>query len=148
MSLYRSDPAAAGANVRRRRVVPVEESQSRFERAVVRFNASEAARTAAGLTRSMGRPRASVGAAAGSADEVRITVAWQLCWYQWGVDLADELRPIFLIAKGEEVDQLDRSARQWNAKAGEDGRLALGIKAARGGRNRRTSWLRRPRSWS
>jgi uncharacterized protein YcfL len=93
----------------------------------------------------MGRPRASVGAAAGSASEVRITVAWQLCWYQWGVDLADELRPIFLIAKGEEADQLDRSARQWNAKAGEDGRLALGLKGAR---ERRGVWLRRPRSWS
>jgi uncharacterized protein YcfL len=121
---------------------------SRLGRAVVRFNASDAARTAAGLTRSMGHPRASVGAAAGSADEVRITVAWQLCWYQWGVDLADELRPVFLIAKGEEADQLDRSARQWNAKAGEDGRLALGVKAARGGRELRAAWLRRPRSWS
>jgi hypothetical protein len=85
---------------------------------------------------------------AGSTSEVRITVAWQLCWYQWGVDLADELRPVFLIDKGEEVDQLDRSARQWNAKAGEDGRLALGVKAARGGRELRAAWLRRPRSWS
>jgi uncharacterized protein YcfL len=96
----------------------------------------------------MGRPRASVGAVAGSASEVRITVAWQLCWYQWGVDLADELRPVFLIDKGEEVDQLDRSARQWNAKAGEDGRLALGSTALGGRRDRRTAWLRRPRSWS
>jgi len=121
--------------------------QSRFERAVVRFNASEAARTAAGLSRSMGRPRVSVGAAAGSASEVRITVAWQLCWYQWGVDLDDELRPVFLIAKGEEVEQLDRSARQWNAKAGDDGRLALGASAGRR-RERRAAWLRRPRSWS
>jgi hypothetical protein len=94
----------------------------------------------------MGRPRVSVGAAAGSASEVRITVAWQLCWYQWGVDLADEMRPVFLIEKGEEVDQLDRSARQWNAKAGDDGRLALGASAA--GRERRGAWLRRPRSWS
>jgi uncharacterized protein YcfL len=119
-----------------------------FEHAVVRFNASEAAYTAAGLTRSMGSPLASVGAAAGSTSEVRITIAWQLCWYQWGVDLADELRPVFLIAKGEEVDQLDRSARHWNAKAGEDGRLALGAKETRGGRERRSSWLRRPRSWS
>jgi hypothetical protein len=121
---------------------------SRLGRAVVRFNASDAARTAAGLTRSMGRPRASVGAAAGSPGEVRITVVWQLCWYQWGVDLADELRPVFLIERGEEVDQLDRSARQWNAKAGEDGWLVLGAGASRSGRERRAAWLRRPRSWS
>jgi hypothetical protein len=96
----------------------------------------------------MGRPRVSVGSAAGSASEVRVTVAWQLCWYQWGVDLSDELRPVFLIGRGEEVEQLDRSARQWNASAGEDGRLVLGANAARGGRGRRAAWLRRPRSWS
>ncbi len=96
----------------------------------------------------MGRPRASVGAAAGSAGEVRVTVAWQLCWYQWGVDLADELRPVFLIGRGDEVDQLDRSARQWNAKAGEDGRLSLGGGTLGSGRERRAAWLRRPRSWS
>ncbi|MFL5899825.1 MAG: hypothetical protein ACJ75S_01300 [Solirubrobacterales bacterium] len=145
MSIYQRDPAAPGANVGRARGP----SGGHLERAVGRFNASEAARTAAGLTRSMGRPRASVGAAAGSAREVRITIAWQLCWYQWGVDLADELRPVFLINRGEEVDQLDRSARQWNAKASEDGRLALGS-AVFGGRRRerRTAWLRRPRSWS
>lgn len=143
MSIYARDPAAPGANVGRRRRGP---SEQRLERAVVRFNASEAARTAAGLTRSMGRPRASVGAAAGSASEVRVTVVWQLCWYQWGVDLADEMRPVFLIDKGEEVVQLDSSARQWNAKAGEDGRLALGASA--GSRQRRAAWLRRPRSWS
>jgi hypothetical protein len=78
---------------------------------------------------------------------VRVTVAWQLCWYQWGVDLADEMRPVFLIDKGEEVDQLDRSARQWNATAGEDGRLGLGA-AARSRPERRAAWLSRPRSWS
>ena len=144
MSIYQRDPAAPGANVGRRRGP----SGAPLERAVVRFNASEAARTAAGLTRSMGRPRASVGAVAGSASEVRITVAWQLCWYQWGVDLADELRPVFLIGRGEEVDQLDRSARQWNAKAGEGGRLALSGGLLGGGRERRAAWLRRPRSWS
>lgn len=145
MSVFKSDPAAPGANVGRRQgMAPA----GRLERAVVRFNASEAARTAAGLTRSMGKPRASVGAAAGSASEVRITVAWQLCWYQWGVDLADELRPVFLIGRGEEVDQLDRSARQWNASAGDGGRLALGANVARSGRERRAAWLRRSRSWS
>jgi hypothetical protein len=145
VGLYQRDPAAPGANVRRRNVVA---SGVRLERAVARFNASEAARTTAGLSRSMGSPRASVGAAAGSASEVRITVAWQLCWYQWGVDLADEARPVFSIARGEEVEQLDRSARHWNADAGGDGRLALRGKGARGGGERRIGWLSRRRSWS
>jgi hypothetical protein len=127
VSIYQRDPAAPGANVGRRRGP----SEGRLELAVSRFNASEASRTVAGLSRSLGRPSVSVGAAAGSPSEVRITVAWPLSWYQWGVDLADELRPVFLIAKGEEVEQLDRSARQWNAAAGEGGRLALGAPVAR-----------------
>ncbi len=55
--------------------------------AIARFNSSDAGRTAAGLTRSLGQPKVSVGAAAGSPSEVRITVAWELCWYQWGVDV-------------------------------------------------------------
>jgi hypothetical protein len=123
------DPAAPGANVGRRSQEPREEPRSRLERAVARFNASEVARTVAGLMRSLGQPSVSVGAAAGSPSEVRITIAWELSWYQWGVDLGDELRPVFPIDKGNEVDQLDRSARQWNASAEEGGRLALGLSA-------------------
>lgn len=100
-------------------------SPGSLERAVRRFNRSQAARTVAGLTRTLGTPCVSVGAAAGSPGEVRVTVAWELCWYQWGVDLADGGRPVFQIARGEEISQLDGSARQWNAGAGEGGRLML-----------------------
>ncbi|HEV2727031.1 MAG TPA: hypothetical protein VGV34_01990 [Solirubrobacterales bacterium] len=96
-----------------------------FQRAVVRFNASERGRTVARLTHTLGVPKASVGALAGAPDEVRITVAWELSWYQWGVDVGDETRPVFEIAKGGEVDQLDAAARQWNAVVGADGRLRL-----------------------
>jgi hypothetical protein len=124
------DPAAPGANVGRAKPETREEPRTRLERAVARFNSSEAARTVAGLMKSLGQPGVSVGAAAGSPSEVRITVAWELSWYQWGVDLGDELRPVFPIDKGNEVDQLDRSARQWNARAEEGGQLALGSPAA------------------
>jgi hypothetical protein len=82
-----------------------------------------------------------VGAAAGSAGEARITIAWELCWYQWGVDLGDERRSVFEIAKGTEVAQLDSSARQWNASAGEDGQIAIG--GARRPPARRGTWLGR-----
>jgi hypothetical protein len=101
-----------------------------FERAIARFNSSDAGRTAAGLTRTLGKPFASIGAAAGRPNEVRITVAWELSWYQWGVDIGDELRPVFEIDKGREIDQLDSAARQWNAAVGEDGRLTLAERAA------------------
>jgi len=101
-----------------------------FERAVARFNSGEAGRTVAGLTRTLGKPFVSVGAAAGAPDEVRITVAWEYSWYQWGVDIGDELRPVFEIDKGREIDQIDQPARQWNGSVGEDGRLVMGERAA------------------
>jgi hypothetical protein len=129
------DPAAPGANVGRRpEPGPSESPRRRLQRAVERFNASEAARTVSGLTRALGQPRVSIGSAAGSSSQVRVTVAWELSWYQWGVDLADQLRPVFQLDKGEEVGQLDGPAREWNAHAGEGGRLALGpAPAARAG---------------
>jgi hypothetical protein len=120
VSIYQRDPAAPGANIRRRQA---EAPGSRLERAVARFNESSAGRTAAGLTRSLGRPTVSVGAAAGSSNEVRITVAWELCWYQWAVDPAGH---VVEIAKGEDLEQLDRSARHWNAGVGEAGQLVFG----------------------
>jgi hypothetical protein len=124
------DPAAAGMTVGR--IAPTADSPAgRLERAVARFNASEAARTVAGLTRTLGEPRVSIGAAAGSPSEVRITVAWELGWYQWSVDLGDERGPVSELGKGEEIDQLDGSARQWNARAGEGGRIALGANPPR-----------------
>jgi hypothetical protein len=124
----RPDPAGPGMRGRSR---PLDDEEadlsptSRFERAILRFNVSEAGRTVAGLTRTLGPPSVSVGASASGAQDVRITVAWEISWYQWGVDLGDELRPVFQIAKGYEVAELDPSARQWNATAVE-GRIAMG----------------------
>jgi hypothetical protein len=113
--------------VRRPRPLPPPDpaAPTPFERAVARFNSSEAGRTVAGLTRTLGTPHASVGHAAGAPDEVRVTVAWDLSWYQWGVDIGDELRPVFQIDKGGEIEQLDPPARQWNAFVAADGKLGL-----------------------
>jgi hypothetical protein len=125
----KSDPASAPAK-RPRPLPPADpDAPSPFERAAARFNSSEAGRTVAGLTRTLGRPFVSVGAAAGAPNEVRITVAWEFSWYQWGVDIGDELRPVFEIGKGHEIDQLDRAARQWNASVDEDCRLTLAERA-------------------
>ncbi len=139
MSIYQRDPAAPGANVRRRQL---EAPGSRMERAVARFNESDAARTVAGLARSLGRPSVSVGAAAGWSSEVRITVAWELCWYQWAVDVSEEQRPVAEIARGEDLEQLDRSARHWNASVGAGAQLVFGAEDL-SPRHRRVGWLRR-----
>ncbi len=82
-------------------------------------------RTVTGLTRTLGVPRASVGASAGAPGEVRVTIAWELSWYQWGVDIGDELRSVFELDKGGEIDQLDAAARQWNAIVADNGTLRL-----------------------
>jgi hypothetical protein len=118
------DPAAAGAQVRAR--VP-DSPHARQEHAIERFNESQESRTVRGLIRTLGPPWISVGTGAQSPSEVRITVAWELSWYQWGVDLRDELRPVYQIAKGHELSELDAAAQQWNAMAGEGGRLVLGL---------------------
>ncbi|MBS1863279.1 MAG: hypothetical protein JSS68_16400 [Actinobacteria bacterium] len=117
-------PDPAGRGMRPRRLQPDLSPATRFERAVARFNSSEAGRTVSGLTRTLGAPSVSVGDLAGAADEVRVTVAWELTWYQWGVDLGDELRPVFELAKGYEIDEIDAPARQWNASAHE-GRVVM-----------------------
>jgi hypothetical protein len=127
VSIFRRDPAAPGANVGRARAREIGSPRVQLERAVTRFNASDAARTVAGLTRSLGPARISIGAAAGSPSEVRITVAWELCWYQWRVDVGEDGRAVFQIGRGSEIDQLDRSARHWNASCGDRGELALGV---------------------
>jgi hypothetical protein len=132
VSIYQRDPAAPGANIRRRQG---DSSSVRLERAVELFNESQGGRTVAGLVRSLGSPQVSVGAAAGVSADVRITVAGELCWYQWAVDQAGHVDET---AKGEEVEELDRSARHWNAGVGKDGQLVFG--AAGRQPARRTFW--------
>ena len=128
------DPAARGA-----RAEPLDPGSAPigpFEQAASRFNASEAGRTVVGLVRTLGSPWVSVGASAGAPGEMRITVAWELTWYQWGVDLNDEGRPVFELAKGREIDELDSAAKHWNASAVEGGRIIVAAKkrpAAGGG---------------
>lgn len=117
------DPAARGAGVGNSGAV--REPGTRLERAVARFNESEHARTVAGLTRTLGEPQVSVGGAAGSPNEIRLTVAWELSWYQWGVDLGEPERAVYEIDKGHEISQIDASAREWNAQVAEGG-LRLG----------------------
>jgi hypothetical protein len=117
------DPAARGARAQRPGGEP--SSLGRCERAAARFNASEASRTVAGLVRTLGTPRVSVGASAGAADVVRVTVAWELSWYQWGVDLSEQERPVFELAKGRELTEIEAAARQWNASTIDGGRIVM-----------------------
>ena len=83
------------------------------------FNSSDATRKVAGLRRSLGEPRVSL--RPGDAGAEVVTVAWELCWYQWSVE-GERIRQV---AKGNEISELPIADRDWTATAAEDGRLTL-----------------------
>ena len=138
MSTNRACPTAPGATVgRRRRGRGQGGAEDLLELAVELFNGSDAPRMVAGLTRTLGEPKVSIGAAAGSSSEVRVTVAWELSWYQWGVDADRGPRSVSLLAKGGELTQLDGAARVWNGGIAKGGVLHLGRSPRRAARRRR-----------
>jgi hypothetical protein len=59
-------------------------------RAVELFNGSEHPRTVSGVARSLGAPIVAVRPSATEGSVVTIVVAWELSWYRFEVDLADE----------------------------------------------------------
>jgi hypothetical protein len=110
----------------RRRLPRYEPPDRRLRRAIEQFNASEHRRTVAGLARSLGPPRVAAVTGPEAPDEVRLTVAWELSWYQFEVVLADERATIRALGKGDEISELGEDDQTWNARATEDGMLQLG----------------------
>lgn len=123
-------PGAAGGRRSRRRGIP-QSPERRMRRALEAFNASEHRRTVAALVRSLGSPSVCVATPAGAPAEVRVTVAWELSWYQWEVDLSGNGMPVRELAKGGEPGELAAADRAWNARASEGGELRLGLRARR-----------------
>lgn len=107
------------------RAVPTN-AQLKLDRAVEVFNDCEHRRTIAGLARTLGPPQVSAIGSSSSAAEVVLTIAWELAWYQYVIDLSDPREPVQLRSRGEELDELDEQARQWNVTALGDGLLAIG----------------------
>lgn len=96
-----------------------------LDEALAAFNASEQRRTVAGLTRSLGTPRATGLAirTAQGANGARLTVVWELAWYQWVVGPGERGPEIREAGKGETVDQLRAADRNWNLEVDRDGSL-------------------------
>jgi hypothetical protein len=86
------------------------------------FNESTHPRTVSGIARTLGDPRVSV--VRRSHREVVVTVAWDLSWYQYRVDMLGA-QTVTLQHRGEELEELDGSFREWNAQADRDGIVAL-----------------------
>ena len=89
------------------------------------FNGSEHTRTIAGVARSLGPPAVTVRPSDSHPAVVWVVAAWELCWYRYEVDLADELPSVRVAARGTELDELETAEREGNARANEDGVLAL-----------------------
>jgi hypothetical protein len=102
-------------------------AQVKVERALELFNQSEHVRTIGGIYRTLGEPWVSAFPEAEAPAEVTIVVAWELSWYCYRVDLGDADDPVTLLRKGQELDELAESMREWNATALPDGRLAVGV---------------------
>ena len=121
-----SPPRRARRDARHVRAVPTN-AQVKVERALELFNHSEHVRTIGGIFRTLGEPWVSAFPLAEAPAEVTIVVAWELSWYCFRVDLGDADDPVTLVRKGQELDELDESMRDWNATALPDGRLAVSV---------------------
>src|SRR4051794_33797281 len=119
-------PRRARRDARHVRAVPTN-AQVKVERALELFNLSEHVRTMGGIFRTLGEPWVSASPLAEAPAEVTIVVAWELSWYCFRVDLGDSDDPVSLVRKGQELDELDESMREWNATALPDGRLAVSV---------------------
>jgi hypothetical protein len=86
------------------------------------YNASAYRRTIGGVAKSLGEPRASILPLAGVNQELVITIAWDITWYQYRVS-PESAQPIKLEARGHELGDLDGAFQAWNAKIQPDGRI-------------------------
>jgi hypothetical protein len=93
------------------------------ERALEVFNAGEHPRRLAGVARALGAP--TVRATRLESANVAVVVAWELCWYRYEIDLADEAQGAWLAAEGMELAELPGEDRVANAVADERGELSL-----------------------
>ena len=75
-----------------------------------------------GIARTLGDPRVSV--VQRNASEIVVTVAWDLSWYQYRIDMLGP-RPVTLHRRGEELAEIESRFQAWNAALEADGTVAL-----------------------
>jgi hypothetical protein len=97
----------------------------KMARALDVFNQSAHPRRIAGVTRSLGTPMVTVSPSEVEGAIVAIVVGWELCWYRYEVDLADEAAGVRVLGQGAELSELTDAERLANALADERGRLVL-----------------------
>ena len=108
------------------RAVPTT-AQVKVERALQLFNGSEHQRTVVGLARTLGPPWITAMPDLDQQSAVTLVVAWELSWYRYRIDLGDEVDPVVMLEKGEEIEEIDEELREWNATMDADGRVVTGV---------------------
>lgn len=86
------------------------------------FNGSSYRRTVGGIAKSLGDAKASVVPLSGTNGEIAVTVAWDISWYQYRVS-PESQQPVRLERRGHELDELEDSFKDWNARVEDEGRL-------------------------
>jgi hypothetical protein len=86
------------------------------------FNASQYRRTVGGIAKSLGDPRVSIVQLSGINQDLVVTVAWEISWYQYRVGL-DSAQPVRLEQRGHDPAELEASFTSWNAHLDETGRV-------------------------
>ena len=115
-------------NERAVRAVPTH-ADMKGARAIEVFNVGPHPRTVASLARTLGAPVVSVRPSAKEGSIVSVVVAWELSWYAYEIDLADEGAGARLIDQGAELDELDDADRSPNAVADSRGMLHTAVEA-------------------
>ncbi|MGI9100038.1 MAG: hypothetical protein ACR2H2_16355 [Solirubrobacteraceae bacterium] len=119
-----SEPYPPPREPRHVRAVPTN-ADLKMARALDVFNTSAHPRRIAGVARSLGVPSVSVLPSDTEGAIVSIVVGWELCWYRYEVDLADEAAGVRVTAQGAELSELTAAEQVPNAVADEHGRLVL-----------------------
>ena len=120
--IYESGPPAR--EPRHVRAVPTN-ADLKMARALDVFNASAHPRRISGVARSLGQPSVTVSPSDTEGSIVSIVVGWELCWYRYEVDLADEAAGVRVSGQGAELTELTASELDANAAADARGLLAL-----------------------
>ncbi|HVF80037.1 MAG TPA: hypothetical protein VNA28_17220 [Solirubrobacteraceae bacterium] len=119
-----ADPHRQSREPRHVHAVPTN-ADLKMARALDVFNGSAHPRRIAGVTRSLGTPMVAVLPSDVEGAIVTIVVGWELCWYRYEVDLADEAAGVRVTGQGAELSELSEAEQSANAVADDRGRLVL-----------------------
>ena len=118
------DPPPGPREPRHVHAVPTN-ADLKMARALDVFNLSAHPRRISGVSRSLGVPQVTVLPSETEGAIVSIVVGWELCWYRYEVDLADEAAGVRVTAQGAELSELTPAEQVPNAASDERGRLML-----------------------